>query len=461
MLRPSFLDYRTWVTLAIGIVFGVLFVAVIPFLSTKPIFLLALPVSLLFFLFLVIKPKWTLMILFLSRPFLDNLLSGSKVDVSQGDSGSGGFGIGAIFNLAIILLSAFLVFYTGNYPRRNKLAHSWIIFLLVMSVVVLYSPYKFTAVRLLFNYLSYFAMFLLPFLVVKQREDFVFWLKLLAVSFILPVLFANVDMLHGGHYYTDAGMRVQGTFAHPNILAFYLVLGITVYFFILQSGHVKSKPWITWSMRLMILDMLVLLIHTKTRNAWMACLAMFLIYGFLKDRKFLIGVILVLPLSLAVPQVQDRVLTILQGKESNDYQGMNSYQWRLGMWQSCIPLILKRPLQGYGMTSFVPMSETFSTVGKNGAHSVYLQLLFETGIIGLLSFLPLFLKPLLLFLKNMFRSKDPRQAQLWAIMLAYVISYLMICSADNLLYYLAFNWYVWFFLGLMWGASQKEFILYD
>ena len=79
-----------------------------------------------------------------------------------------------------------------------------------------------------------------------------------------------------------------GTFTHPNILAFYLVLGLTLYFYILKSNYWKLKPVVVWCMRVLMLNMLVLLIATKTRNAWIACMAGFFVYGVLKDRKLLL-----------------------------------------------------------------------------------------------------------------------------------------------------------------------------
>ena len=84
-----------------------------------------------------------------------------------------------------------------------------------MFLSVCYSPYPVGALRLYFNYLSYFSMFILPFLVVKSKEDFLFWLKVLAWSFVLPILFANLDLIHGGRQFQDAGKRIGGNIHAP------------------------------------------------------------------------------------------------------------------------------------------------------------------------------------------------------------------------------------------------------
>jgi O-antigen ligase len=302
-------------------------------------------------------------------------------------------------------------------------------------------------------------MFLIPFLIIKSWEDFRFWLKMFAWSFVLPVLFADLDLLRGGQFYPDAGVRVKGTFSHPNILAFYLALGLTFYFYFLKSRLVKLKPIVIRSMRLLMVNMIILLVATKTRNAWLACFGSFFIYGLLKDRKFLLMLILLIPLSFGLPQVRDRVVTLFNGQSSSvNYQGINSFEWRLRMWKSSFSKIARRPLQGYGLTSFMRMSEIFSEVGGKGmgAHNIYLETLFETGIVGLLSLLALFFTPLLIFSKYMRSCAEPLESKLWAVVVAYMVGYIIVGSADNLSYYLVFNWYVWFFIGLM--MLSKKFM---
>ena len=37
----------------------------------------------------------------------------------------------------------------------------------------------------------------------------------------------------------------------------------------------------------------------------------------------------------------------------------------------------------------------------------------------------------------------------YAITIAYTLSYFIVGLGDNMRHYLAFNWYVWFFIGIM------------
>ncbi len=441
MNNSRIFDLRIVVALLVSILFGLLFNKLLPLLSIKPLYLLALPLSVVFFAILIIKPIWVFTVIFLARPLLDNSLNLTK--------SGGGFGAGAVVNLAVIILAAFLAIYQSTFPNKEKTVRIWIIYLFLMFLSVLYSPYMMSGVRLYFNYVSYFAMFLLPFLLIKTEKDFISWLKIFACSFILPVFNGYWDLAHGGKYFADAGTRISGPFTHPNILAFYMVLGITFYFYLLKTEYLKHKPKIMICMKIMIMAMLFLLVATKSRNAWIACAGIFMIHGFLKDRKLLLMLLLLIPLSLSLPQVRERLHSISSG-EKQEYSGLNSFEWRLRMWESSLPLIKQKPLHGYGLTSFKPMSVDFSNVGRNmGAHNAYLEILFETGLIGLISFLGLLISPLLIFFKNMRNAAGKIPSTLWGIGISYLISYMIICSADNLSYYLAFNWYVWFFIGLM------------
>lgn len=444
IISSAFLNYRTVIALVLSVVFGLALTALMPFLTAHKIMFVAFPCAAAFFLMLVVKPRATFLLIFMTRPILDLILNLTKVDVGGQD-----VGFGAILNLLIIVLAVFLIFYEGVFPRNNPVIRNWIFFLAIMFFAMVESPYIGRGVRLYANYLSYFSMFLIPFLIIKDRKDFIFWLKMFAWSFVLPVIYANIDLLHGGQFYADAGQRIKGPFSHPNILAFYLTLGITFYFYLLKSGFFKFRRLAFWTLVLFMLNMAVLLLATKTRNAWIASFGGFLIYGLLKDRKALVLMFLLMPALLLVPAVKDRVVTAFNGKGSLDYDGINSFEWRLKMWKSSIPMIAKRPLQGYGLSSFVPMSRGFSIVGSNGAHNMYVEALFESGMFGLFSLLALLFKPLIIFFKNMYQVFNRRESVVWAIVIGYLISYIVICAADNLSYYLALNWYVWFFIALM------------
>ncbi len=455
MQNFSLFNYRIWITVFFSLGLGLFWNIFSPIFAMKPILLLAMPCAALLLLLMVTKPIWMIVSILVSRPLLDIVLNMTRVNTGGGD----GVGLGAIINLTIILLAIFLCFYYTNFPQKIAPISAWIFYLICMLIAVFYSPSRADSARLWINEVSYFSLFLIPFLIIKDSKDFIFWLKVLALSFVLPIMYANIDLLHGGKYFEDAGMRITGSFTHPNILAFYLVLAFTFYFYLLKSGHLKSKHGLKFVIKLLMINILVLLIATKTRNAWISIYAGFFIYALLQERRILWLLVIVVPLFLLIPQVQER-MTVLNNTSSSNYQRVNSFEWRLQMWKNSFSKIMERPVQGHGLGAFKPMSEQFSANKKTGAHNTYLELIFETGVIGFLSFMLLFLSPLNVFFKNMTRTINSGEARVWALMISYIIGYMLICSADNLLFYLVFNWYAWFFIGLMLVASYRKYPVY-
>jgi O-antigen ligase len=446
MPRSYRFDYRIFLVIFVAVIFGLLLNAFLPLFARNPHFLLALPGAAAFFLFLIVWPKQTLVLLLLVRPLLDNMLVLSKISTSGTQ-----FSLGAGFNLAVLILAVFMAFYLRGFPRQEPMVRWWVLYLLVVVAATCYSPYFGQAVRLFLNQLTYLSMFLIPFFLVKERKDFLFWLKILGISFILPLMWGNLDFVFWhGKFYEDTGQRILGSFSHPNILGFYMVLGLTVYFYILKSDFYQITPRVKLIMMALMANMLVILFATKTRNAWIAGFVGFCLYGFLRDKQLLYKILIAAVLAfLFVPAIQQRIMSVLEPPKIGEYQGINSFKWRLEMWKSSLSWIAKRPLTGYGLTSFKPLSAQFSTVGTNGAHNVYLELMFDSGIFGVLTFIPLFFVPLMVFYRQMCTALTRTDSHLYAILVGYVFSYLLICTSDNLLYYLALNWYVWFFFGLM------------
>lgn len=278
------LDFRIILTLGISLLFGLIFVDIAPLLVAKTKFLILLPVGVLFLLFLVIRPKAALVAILILRPILDQFLESTRLGGFQG------IGIGSVFNLGIILV--FILLYFKNsavIAAPKKFIFWWVIYLLILLVSIVYSPFVLRAFRLYLNHITYFSMAVLPFLLIKSKQDFFFWIKVFMISFILPILLANVDMVTGGRYYNpDSGRRIVGTFTHPNILAFFLLLGITVYFFVIRAWDLFLGSKLKWWMNIAMVNMVVLLIAAKTRSAWIVAFLVYLFYGWLKEKRIIL-----------------------------------------------------------------------------------------------------------------------------------------------------------------------------
>ncbi|RJR35238.1 MAG: O-antigen ligase family protein [Desulfobacteraceae bacterium] len=424
---------------------------VLPLGEKNALFLFALPVAALFFLLVIVDVKFALILLLFSRASLDYALELTRVNILGQN-----IGLGGAINLSVLLLVSALVVQRPEAFVKNPVGKRWIAYLLICSVAILYSPVPGRGVRLFLNLLSYYCMLTIPFILIDRIEDQKFWLKVLLFSTILPVCLANLDLIRGGTEFHDAGTRLQGSFPHPNILAFYLVFAVALVFYTLQSELFSLSATKRNILRIYLLDLLILLVATKSRNGWLACWGLFLLYGMLKDRRcLLLSLIVPLP-ALLVPSIRDRILDVFGSYDLADTENLNSFAWRLRLWKDSLLTLKKTFLFGNGLSSFEFLVEGFSEWDERfGAHNTYLEVLVETGLLGIVAYVGIYYGLLKSFLAKMRKTAGPLSSG-YAILFCYAGSYAVVCLGDNMLYYLSFNWYFWFFMGVMTRCAHLE-----
>lgn len=401
--------------------------------------LVALPAALAIALLIIYDRKLTLLMIIVLRASGDNVLELTRFSI-----GSYPLGIGGVINGMVIVLAVMLVMERpGNMPRRGYTA--WWPFLLLTLLGLILSPERGEAARLFLTQVSYFAMFVGGYYCVRTREDFRACLKLVMWSSAIPVIFAFVKVAEaGGHVGGD--FRLKSTFGHPNVLAFYLTVVIALGFYLLKTLPVKATTGARACLAAYLIVLFSLLLLTKTRSAWSAVGLAFGLYALIFERRYLIYMAVLGAVGLLIPGIGDRLLELGQGNQVTMYANLNSFAWRVYLWQTGIDYM--QPLSyltGNGLQSFIKYSIVFFPLAGKinyGAHSVYVQLLFELGVFGLATFFWLAysllrqLKPLL------------KVDKLAAYTLMVLLVNLLVCSfSDNMFYYLSYNWYLWFAIG--------------
>jgi putative inorganic carbon (hco3(-)) transporter len=377
--------------------------------------------------------------LLLIRPLCDRIFELARFDVA-GHAVS----YGAIMNIVVICA---MIWNIGPILHRvpRGLRTAWLPFLLMALVAVSYSPVQVDGLRKFLTYVSFAGMFALSFVVIRSERDFAFFLKVVVLSSVLPVLYGMFQTTSGIDWPLDD--RLQSTFSHPNIFAFYVLLVVGVIFFLLATERVRIGGHLRILLMLYLIPLLGVLIMTKTRNAWAGCLVLFLAYGVIYDWRVLILTLVLPVIALMVPGVLERLADLETG---NYYIGgpavaVNAYAWRQILWDSAFVYIWRQPILGYGLDSFPFYSPFFFPLDRTTgtyAHSVYIQFLFETGFVGLICFLWIFF---LCFSSTIrYWRLDWRGLAMTATMMAV---YLICCSADNIFEYLSFDWCFWFTLG--------------
>jgi O-antigen ligase len=384
--------------------------------------------------------------LLLIRPLCDRVFELSRFDVAGKD-----ISYGAVVNVFVIGAIC-LVLYRLRNRIQVTLWRAWIPFLLVTFIATLYSPVAADGFRKFLTYVSYMAMFVLPFVLIKTERDVLFFFKIVVLSSVAPVIYGLFQLAFGWDWYL--GTRIQSTFSHPNIFSFYLLTTIGTILFLLLSQRFVLSGNMRKVLRIYLIPLLVLLVATKTRSAWLGCLLLFAVYGMIADKRVLV-LTFVLPFcALLVPAVRERLADLETGNQYVGWvQDVNAYAWRKLLWQKASAYIAQRPLFGYGLYSFPYYSPTFfplETERGVDAHNVYIQLLFETGILGLLSYLWIFARKTQILLRYWVLDR-PAMAMSTTMLCVYLIT----CYSDNLLEYVSYGWYYWFTFGVIFADLSQ------
>lgn len=400
--------------------------------STAAMF--ALPLLLLLAALFVVNRTWLLLLILITRAAGDIVLESTR---------SGGIGAGALINACVILLTLTLVI---EKPRAApaKMIMAWIAFFLTALYGIALSPEKGDAARLCLTWLSNLAVFVSAFHVVKSSEDVRFFIRIVLWSSALPAAYALYDIaVNLGA--AGAEFRLQSTFTHANILAFYLMLVVALGFYLVKSRPAGQPVRYTF-LSFYLLFLVGLLLLTQTRSAWFACIAVFLAYGVLFERRYLVYLALIFAAGLLIPAVRDRLVELGSGNEAVHQAKLNSFAWRLMLWESALTWMEPaRYLFGYGIGAFRENAPVFFALGdgiKWDAHNVYVQWFFDAGAVGLAAYLWIHAR-LLALLRPLF-SID---RLLGFVVVSLMLSYLFVSLSDNMMFYLVFNWYFWFTVG--------------
>ena len=442
MLKNAFRQSNLALAAIMGL--ALLIGAVVPMyvdlMGARPSKLAALPALLLLAFLLWYDRKLTLMLIILFRSAGDVFLESTRFSL-------GGYqiGVGGLINAFVICVALLLVIEKPKLVSRHG-AMVWAAFLAVALYGVLVAPLKSEAIRTWLALTSYFMVFISAFHLVRTKEDFRFCIKLVLWSSALPVVYAFVDIaLNGSHGGVD-GFRLRSTFSHANIFAFYLTLVIALNFYLFKSAPVDRHPRTQLLLGIYLVLLLGLLLLTKTRSAWLGCFLFFLLYAIFFERRYFVYLFSVPLVGIFIPGVLDRVADLGQGNEIVNYSKLNSFAWRLQLWESAWHWT--KPVSfifGHGLQSFKEYAPVFFPLAGRvnwGAHSVYVQWLFELGVVGLTSLFGLYYmvwRDLKLML-----GLDRLGGFLLIVIL---LNYLVYSFSDNMFEYLSFNWYLWFVLG--------------
>lgn len=190
--------------------------------------------------------------------------------------------------------------------------------------------------------------------------------------------------------------RAASLWGNPNVLAEFLLVTFFVSFgFLLVKQPVRTKLFCLVTLMLNA----AALLFTWSRGAWVA-LAVTLIVFFLmySHKSFLFIVLSIAAFVSALVFMPETFVTRVESilDFSNASSADTSITYRLHIWQGCASLIRDVFWSGVGVggTAFANAYRNYALPGIEGAahsHNLYMQLVIELGIVGLVLFLLLVL----------------------------------------------------------------------
>lgn len=424
-------EIRIWV---LGLSLFLIFF--LPFLNLSLVNLLyCLLLIIIFNLFLYNLQLGFLSLLFL-RPILDISVENIIMSFIY-------FDVNVLSLVGVLMLVMGLVTYFHlNKLKPSNLHHAWLLFLIIGLASLFQSFNVAETLRELLRLISIFASFFLAYKLFFAPRDLTLLIKVIIWSALIPTIIAIWQILEQSGLAEDGFNRIFGTFTHPNMYAFFLILPITLVVFLILN--LKPSKIEVYLYSILFFLYCTALFFTYTRGAYLALLIIIGVIGAIKFKRFLIVALVSLAIVVTfLPTVQSRFYSIFQ---SNHH---NSISWRLNLWNDGLRYFNNKSWSGYGLgtAEMLIASQRDFRLGSAEPHNDYLRVALDGGYPLLISYIILIALSIYSLI-NYYRAED--RVKLKNFFLFYSILLIAIFTmsfADNVLNGTALMWQLWALIG--------------
>ncbi|MCX5686633.1 MAG: O-antigen ligase family protein [Candidatus Omnitrophica bacterium] len=368
----------------------------------------------------------------------------------------------------ITIVTALLSFVALKLIKRQPLlGRSYIeialyIFLAANLISLFNTQYFALSLKALFTKSIKFALlFLITKEIINTREKLNNFLAMALLSCAIILIdgfvqnfYLHRDFLHmypAFKYYPETPYDQTfptASFPFPNDYAAWILI------FIFPVGIYALFVKCGWRNRLgmgaIFIALLCSLILTKARGAWMGFFTTLALIPFLRLKRSLVLLLIIIILFSAVSVNKFLISDILSIVSIND---------RVVMWKNGWEIFKKHPVIGNGLNTFFAEYKKVrndSDKNKRGsyAHNCYLQMAADTGLLGLISFLLFVTAVLAAGFKALKIIKDPLYYSLILGISLGLIAFLVHSAGDTNLYSLPLAALFWLSAGIL-SATVK------
>jgi len=216
-----------------------------------------------------------------------------------------------------------------------------------------------------------------------------------------PKYFIGVSGLHYIIVKGISNCRVSSTMQHPNLLGQMLILSFFTNLGILFD---KRRWFLNKILNFISLGFIGLcIIFTYSRSTWLACFLGLVGFFIIKFKEYRSKIIFMIVIFLIIGSLFFQpVIQRIKNTVEDDLSTIS----RLEAWKSSWVMFKEHPLMGNGLNNFYVIFPRYKTKDApflmEDAHNTFINLIVETGIFGLISFIWL----IFLFLKNSIFKND-------------------------------------------------------
>ncbi|MDO8580799.1 MAG: O-antigen ligase family protein [Candidatus Omnitrophota bacterium] len=296
-------------------------------------------------------------------------------------------------------------------------------------------------------------------------------------------LFSSHDFIRG---FSSVDGRIVSSFKHPNDFGSYLVIVVLFLFNYLvflfasaaQPKRMKdsiinffAKPFNLWILFLFVLSFICLGL-TYSRGAWLGGILGFIFSCFYRKKKIFVPLLfIILFMAIFSPSmakirnvsfITDSVVFFIP-EDRPDMESPAGFMGHLkifgGMgrnsyWQDTYKIIKDFPILGTGLNTYMRILQRYNIKWSAYPHNCYLQMMAETGIVGLFAFLWMVISLFRTSFRSVLRLDDPFPISLIIGSMSGLFAFLVHSTFDTNLYSVQLVSLFWLFMGFSMAVQR-------
>ena len=334
-----------------------------------------------------------------------------------------------------------------------------ILLLVIFGICTITSLAVMSSIKIYMVYLPFIAFVFLVIKALDTKEKAITAITVFIAAGVFVSLYGIYQQFFGnnlGHAWLDDEMfeqitvRVYSTLENPNVLGEYLLLALP-----LSAGMIwgckkfLNKVIFAGAFGIMALCM----IFTQSRGCWLGLILAAAVFIVLVDKRFIIaGVLVLFALPFVLPE------SIITRFTSIGDLSDSSSSYRLYIWLGTINMLKDFALYGIvlGSDAYNQIYPFYSYSGiiAPHAHNLYLQIMCETGVAGLVTFVVL----MIVALKKIYLGFISDRKGIVGICCASVLAGLLGFLLQGMFDYVWYNYRVmllfWIFIGIGLGCRR-------